>query len=96
MVAGFDGIICAAGVCALREPPKKQEQAKEPVKTRKPRPNRTRKARWRGELGGVLYQFEYSPAEGLLRVWKHRHHVKKSLTMTDLLHALEGQKLLPL
>ncbi len=58
--------------------------------------NRIRKAKWRGVLGGKTYLFEYSPSEGVIRIWKHRHRKKRVISMTDLLYALEGQRLLPL
>lgn len=99
LAASFDGVVCGEGECDIgsgnRKKPAKEE-AKDGKPKREPRPNRTRKARWRGTLGGVWFLFEYSPSEGVIRVWRHRHHKKRIITMTDLLHALDGQKLLPL
>lgn len=99
LAASFDGIVCREGECDIgsgNRHPRAKERVMENKPKREPKKNRTRKARWRGVLGGIWYLFEYDPAEGVIRVWKHRHHKKRIITMTDLLHALEGQRLLPL
>lgn len=101
LAASFDGVICMTAFCAITEEHKenmnpKTEKKEDEKPARLPRPNRKRHARWRGVLGGVLYHFEYSPVQEVVTIWKHRSRKKRVISMTDLLHLLEGQKMLPL
>lgn len=88
-----DGIPCGAGECDVLTGNRKMPPR---PKRKGPANQRTRKARWRATLAGVTYVFEYDPAAGMLRIWRHRHHKKRTITNAELLHLLDGQKLLPL
>ena len=88
-----DGITCAEGECDVVAGNRKLP--KRPPRAPKTHP-RKRKARWRAEHRGKLFLFEYDPGAGLLRVWQHRHRTKKTITIGEVLEAMDGQKLLPL
>lgn len=68
-----------------------------PARARRPaRGRRTRRAHWRGELRGIRYFFTYEPGGNLIRVRRAHARKSKTITIAELLHVLEGQRLLPL
>lgn len=63
---------------------------------RAPRPDRKRRAHWRGVLRGIQYSFTYKPADGRIIIRRYRSRTTRTITMGELLEALQGQRLLPL
>lgn len=66
-------------------------------KSKKPKGNRTRKARWRRAVWGVVYMFEYQPIFGTITIRKRfSRQEPRTITMDELIHVVGGQRLLPL
>jgi hypothetical protein len=57
---------------------------------------RTRKAHWRSEVGGVRLRFTYDPESGLIVIRQHGKRTWRTITMEQMVNALETQRLLPI
>lgn len=57
---------------------------------------RKRKAHWMAWHNDVRYRFMFDPASAMIVVRRHGGRKRRTITTSELMSILEGQKLLPL
>ena len=96
--AGTEGVSSQDSGTGERQEPKPDGTEAGPLRARKVRLPRNRKAHWQTMIGTTEWRFSLDPVVGIITIRKRffRKSSARTITMPELIEALAGQKLLPM
>lgn len=94
--SGTEGVSSQDSGTVERQNPKPDGTEAGPLRTRKVRIPRNRKAHWQTMIGTTVWRFILDPVAGIITIRKRlsRKASARTITMPELIEALSGQKLL--